>query len=173
MNQTPPYIGFAGFSGSGKTTLIKNLVQIFAAQNKRVAVIKHAHHDFQIDRQGKDSYEYRHAGAQEVLISSSKLYAHILKHDDEPNLQVLLDRVLSADLILVEGFKAEPFAKIEIHRPELAHPLLAENDKYIIAIASPNAEITANREIAKLDLNQPTEIAKFILDYFTATQTKP
>ena len=168
MNQTPPYIGFAGFSGSGKTTLIKNLVQIFAAQNKRVAVIKHAHHDFQIDRQGKDSYEYRHAGAQEILVSSSKLYAHIHKHDDEPNLQVLLGRVLSADLILVEGFKAEPFAKIEIHRTELKHPLLAENDKHIIAVASPNAEIMPNREIAKLDLNQPTEIAKFILDYFTA-----
>ena len=74
-----PYIGFAGFSGSGKTTLIKNLLHIFAAQNKRVAVIKHAHHDLEIDRQGKDSYEYRHAGAQEILVSSSKLYAHIVE----------------------------------------------------------------------------------------------
>ena len=86
----------------------------------------------------------------------------------EPNLQILLGRVLSADLILIEGFKAEPFPKIEIYRTELARPLLAENDKHIIAIASPNAEIMANREIAKLDLNQPIEIAKFILDYFTA-----
>ncbi len=170
-----PHIGFAGFSGSGKTTLVMKLLQIFSARQWCVATLKHAHHSFTIDIAGKDSFEHRASGAQQVIVSSKNLYAHMVVHDHEPELQELLHRFFSADFILVEGFKREEFSKIEVYRLDLNQPLLAKTDHNIIAIASPQAKIlaqdladlqSARNDLILLDLDQPADIADFILNYF-------
>ena len=130
--------GLAGYSGSGKTTLLEGLIPYFTAQGLTLAMIKHAHHDFDIDQPGKDSYRHRQAGATEVLVSSDQRWAlmHELRGAEAPSLQALLARLSPCDLVLVEGFKREPIPKLEIHRLANAKPLLFPEDPNIIAIAS-------------------------------------
>jgi molybdopterin-guanine dinucleotide biosynthesis protein B len=156
--------GFAGYSGSGKTTLIEQLIPLFTAKGLRVSLIKHTHHDFDLDQPGKDSWRHRQAGAQEVLLVGGRRWAllHEQRTDEQPSLAELCQRLSECDLLLVEGYKHEAIPKLEIHRPVLGKPLLQPNDPNIIAIASDHP---MNTPQPGLDLNQPAQIAIFILDY--------
>ena len=163
-----PIVGFAAFSGTGKTTLLKELLPLLRARGLRVGVVKHAHHSFDLDHPGKDSYELRKSGAAQMLIASRSRWALVveLALDREPRLdEVLLELDQAAlDLILVEGFKDEQFPKIELHRPGLRRPLLFPDDDAIIAVAS-DTPLDDTRQLPQLDLNRPEEIAAFIVDY--------
>ena len=175
MNKTTvPIIGFCAWSGTGKTTLLTQLLPILVAQGLKVAVIKHAHHNFDIDHPGKDSYVLREAGASQMLIASRKRMALMTEFDEdhaEPSLADALERLVmrELDLVLVEGFKHESYQKIELHRPELNKPLMFPDDPNIIAIASDGPVIENRNILPKLNLNKPEQIAQFILDYFFKT----
>ena len=156
--------GFAAFSGSGKTTLIENLVPLFVARGLKVSLIKHAHHAFDVDQPGKDSYRHRQAGATEVLVSSSARWVlmHELRKDAEPELPQLLERLSPCDLVLVEGFKQQPIPKIEIHRRAAATPLLHPDDPHIVAIAT-DADLQTT--LPRFGLADYEGIARFILSH--------
>ena len=161
-----PVLGFAAFSGTGKTTLLLKLLPLLKARGLRVGMVKHAHHAFDIDKPGKDSYVLRKAGADQVLVGSARRWALITEHKAkrEPRLDELL-RYLnqqSLDLVLVEGFKAEAFPKIELHRPSLGRPLLCLTDKSIIAVAS-DMPLSTKTGLPLLGLNRPEGIADFIV----------
>ncbi len=130
--------GFAGWSGSGKTTLIEQVIPRLADRGLRVSLIKHAHHRFDIDQPGKDSYRHREAGCSEVLITSGVRWAlmHELRGDLELTMDAALARLAACDLALVEGFKAAPIPKLEIWRAELGKPPLHPHDAHIVAIAT-------------------------------------
>ena len=161
-----PIVGFAAFSGSGKTTLVSGVIPVLRNNGLRIGVIKHAHHNFKIDTPGKDSYELRNAGAEQVLIASRERMAWVRESVEEQELALkeLLEIYAGQklDLIIVEGFKHEPFTKIEVHRSTIKRPLLAHTDPHIIAVAtdSPDA-LDVNVEV--LDLDNFTGIAQFIL----------
>ena len=154
--------GLAGYSGSGKTTLLERLIPFLTGQGLTLALIKHAHHEFDIDQPGKDSYRHRQAGATEVLVSSAQRWAlmHELRGAEEPSLQAHLAQLSPCDLVLVEGFKREPIPKLEIHRQANAKPLLFTQDPHIIAIAT-DAPIDAT--LPRVDLNAIEAIGLFIL----------
>lgn len=164
-----PVIGFAAWSGTGKTTLLEAVVARLRARELNVAVIKHAHHDFDIDHPGKDSHRLRQAGARQVMVASRRRWALITEHDDdrpEPQLAELLPQLAHdhLDLVLVEGFKHEPIPKIELHRPALRKPLLYPDDPQIIAIAT-DAPLAITPGIPVLDLNQPDAVCDFLIEY--------
>lgn len=163
-----PVLGFAAFSGTGKTTLLAELLRIFRARGYRVGVVKHAHHAFDIDQPGKDSYELRRAGARQMLVGSRRRWALVTETEGErePRLDELLRRLDqdALDFVLVEGFKGEAFAKIELHRPRLGHPLLHPHDPAIVALAT-DEPATAGTRLPVLDLNRPAEVAEFVLRY--------
>jgi molybdopterin-guanine dinucleotide biosynthesis protein B len=156
--------GFAGFSGSGKTTLIEQLIPMFTARGLRVSLIKHAHHAFDVDQPGKDSYRHRHAGAQEVLVTSSRRWAlmHELRGEAEPSLEALMSRMSGCDLLLVEGFKRAALPKLEVFRKAVGEALLHPHDPHIVAVAS-DAPLCA--PVPVLNLNQPAQICEFILKH--------
>ncbi|MGZ8135753.1 MAG: molybdopterin-guanine dinucleotide biosynthesis protein B [Methylococcaceae bacterium] len=164
-----PTLGFAAFSGTGKTTLLTQLIPILKEKGLRVGLIKHGHHDFEIDTPGKDSFRLREAGASPVMIVSRRRRAVITEiiPEKEPVLdeQLKLFDQTGLDLILVEGFKAERFPKIELHRPSLNKPLLYPNDADIIAIAS-DCPLETPDYLVQLDINQPEKIAVFIVNQF-------
>jgi molybdopterin-guanine dinucleotide biosynthesis adapter protein len=141
--------GLAGWSGSGKTTLMKRLLPALVGRGLTVSTIKHAHHAFDVDQPGKDSWEHRRAGAAEVMVSSASRWALMREHRGapEPALDELIARMAPVDLILVEGFKFHPHPKLEVHRPSLGKPLLCPNDPHIVAVASdaPIAELPVPR----------------------------
>ncbi|WXT99753.1 MAG: Molybdenum cofactor guanylyltransferase [Catillopecten margaritatus gill symbiont] len=164
--QNTPILGFSAFSGTGKTKLITQLIEQLKQKNIRIALVKHTHHDFEIDHPGKDSYECYHAGASQVLISSAKHFALVSRYQQqESDLSSLLTQLdlTQLDLILVEGFKYENIKKIELQRIELKHPSLFENDDNIIAIASNQTKIEGN--MLMLDINNIEKISDFILAY--------
>jgi molybdopterin-guanine dinucleotide biosynthesis protein B len=167
-----PLVGFAAFSGTGKTTLLTRIIPLLKHQGLRIGLIKHSHHNFQIDQPGKDSFRLREAGATPVMLVSMHRRAIIteIKPEQEPRLddQLKLFDQTELDLILVEGFKAEPFPKIELHRPALNKPLLYPCDTNIIAIASDVALQTPDT-LTQLDINQPEMITAFILKQFVGT----
>ncbi|MDD5578880.1 MAG: molybdopterin-guanine dinucleotide biosynthesis protein B [Methylobacter sp.] len=168
-NAQIPILGFAAFSGTGKTTLLTKLIPILKHEGLRIGLIKHGHHDFEIDQPGKDSFRLRKAGASPVMLISSRRRAIIteIMPETEPKLDdqlKLLDQS-ELDLLLIEGFKAEKFPKIELHRPSLNNPLLYPNDLDIIAIAS-DSELRTPDYLIKLDINEPEMIAEFILNHF-------
>jgi molybdopterin-guanine dinucleotide biosynthesis protein B len=144
--------GFAAYSGNGKTTLIENLVPLLLARGLKVSVIKHAHHDFDVDRPGKDSHRHRQAGATEVLVSSATRWAlmHELRGQAEPELSHLLKRLSPGDLVLVEGFKNEPIPKIEVHRAAAGTALLHPSDRFIVALAT-DAPVDTDLPVFRLD----------------------
>ena len=156
--------GFAGFSGSGKTTLIEQLIPRLIARGLRVALIKHAHHEFDVDTPGKDSYRHREAGASEVLITSDQRWVlmHELRGDPEPGLAEQVGYLAPCDLVLVEGYKRAEIPKIEVHRSASGKPLLYPDDPFIIAVAS-DEEIETGLPL--LDINDPDAIATFIVAY--------
>lgn len=162
-----PVLGFAAASGTGKTTLLTQLLPLLKKAGLRVGLIKHSHHDFEIDHAGKDSFQLRKAGATPVLLVSKyrRVIIEEFEHQTEPNLaeQIALFNLSETDLILVEGFKSEPFAKIELHRTALNNPLQFPNDNHIIAVAT---DVILETNLPQLNLNQPAEIASFILYNF-------
>ena len=164
-----PLLGFAAFSGTGKTTLLTQIIPILKHHGLRIGLIKHSHHNFQIDQPGKDSFRLREAGASPVMLVSTHRRAIITEITPEQELrlddQLKLFDQSELDLILVEGFKAEQFSKIELHRPSLNKPLLYPNDPNIIAIASDFALETPDT-LTQLDINHPEMIAAFILNQF-------
>ena len=131
-------IGLAGWSGSGKTTLITKAIPRLIARGRTVSTLKHAHHGFDLDQPGKDSFMHRAAGATEVAISSAKRFAilHELRDEPEWDLPALLEKLSPVDLVLVEGFKRDRFPKLEIHRVANGKPLLHPEDPHIVAVAS-------------------------------------
>ncbi len=159
-------LGIAGYSGSGKTTLLEKVIPLLKQHGLRISVIKHAHHNFDIDRPGKDSFRHREAGANEVLIVSGHRWAlmHELRDEPEPTLEELCARLSPCDLLLVEGYKFSDIPKLEVHRKETGHPLLYPNDPRIIAV------VTDSREplpIPSLDIDAPRQVADHILTYFS------
>jgi len=145
-------IGLAGWSGAGKTTLLARIIPHFIAQGLRVSVIKHAHHSFDVDTPGKDSWVHRQSGSTEVLVSSGKRWAlmHELRGAPEPRLPELLRKMSPVDLVVVEGFKSEPHRKIEVHRLANGKPLLFPDDPAIAGIATDGTVATA-LPVAHLD----------------------
>ena len=158
--------GFAGFSGSGKTTLLEKVIPLLTAHGLRISVIKHAHHKFDIDKPGKDSFRHREAGAGEVLVVSGFRWAlmHELVNEAEPTLEELCARLAPCDLVIVEGYKFSVIPKIEVHRSETGHPHLFQDDKYIVALATDTHCETA---LPQFDINEPQQVATFILKYFS------
>ena len=163
-----PVVGFCAFSGTGKTTLLKHLLPLLKLKGLRIGVVKHAHHQFDIDQPGKDSYELRQAGAVQMLVASRERLAWVKELPDEslePGLQEtlqVLDRQ-DLDLVLVEGFKQAVFPKIELHRPSLGKPLMYTTMPGIIAIATDTPLADPVIHLVQLDLNRPAEIADFII----------
>ncbi|MBM3569490.1 MAG: molybdopterin-guanine dinucleotide biosynthesis protein B [Alphaproteobacteria bacterium] len=155
--------GLAGWSGSGKTTLVTKLIPALRARGVTVSTVKHAHHGFDVDIPGKDSWLHRQAGATEVLVASAKRFAlmHELRDVPEPTLEQLLARLAPVDLVLVEGYKRHAHDKLEIHRPSLGKPLLAPDDPRIVAVASDAPLPDLGRP--QLALDDVGAIAEFVL----------
>jgi molybdopterin-guanine dinucleotide biosynthesis protein B len=145
-------IGIAGWSGAGKTTLISRVIPYLRQQGLRISVIKHAHHDFDVDIPGKDSWVHRQSGAEEVLVSSANRWVlmHELRGVAEPRLPELLQKMSPVDLVVIEGFKSEPIRKIEVHRKANGKPLLFPGDPAIAGIATDTA-VETTLEAAHLD----------------------
>ena len=166
--------GLTGWSGSGKTTLLTELLPLLIAGGLTVSTIKHAHHGFDLDQPGKDSWRHRSAGAREVMISSGRRWALMHELDGpEPALPELIARLSPVDLVLVEGFKSNPHPKIEVHRPGLGRPPIWPGRDDIVAIAA-DAPVDADRTV--LPLNDPAAIAGWTLAYLrshTALHTTP
>jgi molybdopterin-guanine dinucleotide biosynthesis protein B len=156
--------GIAGWSGSGKTTLLERLIPCLTARGLRVSVIKHAHHGFDIDRPGKDSWRHRAAGASEVMLACGERWAlmHERREEAEPALADLLARLSPCDLVLIEGFKQEPVPKLEVYRPENGKPPLFPGRPDIVAVAAAAAPDTA---LPVLPLDDVAAIAAFIIKY--------
>jgi molybdopterin-guanine dinucleotide biosynthesis protein B len=156
-------IGLAGWSGSGKTTLLAKLIPALIARGVKVSTVKHAHHHFDLDKPGKDSYVHREAGASEVFISSANRWAqmHELRGTPELHLREILKKMTPVDLVIVEGFKRESHPKIEIHRAEVGKSLLQPEDNWIVAIAS-NTKIPG-AGVPVLSLDDIEKIADVVL----------
>ncbi len=154
--------GIVGWSNSGKTTLLIGLVTELVRRGWRVSTMKHGHHDFDVDKPGKDSYRHRQAGATEVLVSSAKRWAlmHELRGAPETRMEDLLAHMSPVDLVLAEGFKTHRHDKLEVHRPHLGHPLICVDDPTVVALASDAA--LANVALPVLDVNDVPTIADFI-----------
>jgi molybdopterin-guanine dinucleotide biosynthesis protein MobB len=164
-----PALGICAFSGTGKTTLLTAVLPILRSRGVSVAVIKHAHHTFEMDYPGKDSYELRKAGATQMLIASRQRIAMIREYEverEEPVLPDALEMLNSqdVDLVLVEGFKREALPKIELYRPSLGKPLMCGRDHNVIAVAS-DGPLELPRPLPLLELNDPVQIADFIMDW--------
>ena len=161
--QDPHVLGLVGWSGAGKTTLLKKLLPLLVARGLRIATIKHAHHEFDVDVPGKDSWEHRKAGASEVIVCSARRWVqmHELGDAPEPSLADLLRKVSPCDLVLVEGFKRERHPKLEIHRPALGKPLLFPEDPCILAVATDG--ILGETHPPVVDLNDMAAVADAVL----------
>ena len=154
--------GFAGWSGSGKTTLIEKLIPRFVKRRLRVSLIKHAHHTFDVDHAGKDSYRHRHAGATEVLVTSSRRWVlmHELRGAQEPTFEEQVRRLSPCDLVIVEGFKHAPIPKLEVWREATGEGMLHPGDPHIVAVAS---DARVETTLPLLDLNDDAGIADFVV----------
>ena len=154
--------GLAGWSGSGKTTLLVKLLPALTARGLRVSTLKHAHHAFDVDQPGKDSWEHRRAGAAEVMVSSVNRWALMHEHRGAPeaSLEELVGHMSPVDLVIVEGFKQHPHPKLEVHRAALGKPLLCHENPAIVAVAGDTA--IAGLPVPLLDLGDVAAIAGFI-----------
>jgi molybdopterin-guanine dinucleotide biosynthesis protein B len=157
-------LGIAGFSGSGKTTLIERLVPVLVREGLRVSLVKHAHHEFDVDHPGKDSFRHRNAGCSEVMVVSSKRWAlmHELRGAAEPPLHDQLKRLSPCDIVLVEGYKSAAIPKIEVHRRAAGGPLLYPEDTNVIAVAS-DEPLDAN--LPQFGLDDVESIARFAIQF--------
>jgi len=154
--------GVAGWSGSGKTTLIEKLIPRFTARGLRVSLIKHAHHTFDVDQPGKDSYRHRHAGASEVLVTSSRRWVlmHELRGAQEPSFEEQVKHLSPCDLLIVEGFKHAAIPKLEVWRAATGEGMLHPQDPHIVAVAS---DEQVDTKLPLLDLNDDAGIADFMV----------
>ena len=171
LGKLPPLFGLAGWSGSGKTTLSTKLIRNFTKIGINVGTLKHAHHKFDIDKPGKDSYNLRKAGAKPVIISSKERFALIQENDqnEEKSLFKMLEMfskepINKCDIIVVEGYKNENIPKLEVHRSIINKPFLFKNDKNIFAIASDDEKVTT---IPSLDLNNINSITNFLIHKYS------
>jgi molybdopterin-guanine dinucleotide biosynthesis protein B len=162
--------GIAGYSGSGKTTLIEKLIPLLRDRGLSVSVIKHTHHDFDLDRPGKDSYRHRQAGAAEVVLAGEHRWAllHELRDTPRPPLASILARLAPVDLVLVEGFKHDPIDKLEVFRHALGKPLLTGSDPHVVAVA---ADAPVAGAPTFFDLDDAVGIAGFIAAHVGGGQT--
>jgi molybdopterin-guanine dinucleotide biosynthesis protein B len=156
-------LGIAGWSGAGKTTLLTRLIPALVQEGLRIATIKHAHHEFDVDTPGKDSWEHRQAGASEVLVSSARRWVlmHELRNDAEPMLDELLQRLSPCDLVLVEGFKHDRHPKLEVYRVAVGKPPLYPGDPQVLAVAT-DGEL-AHPHSFQVDLNDTAAVAACVL----------
>jgi molybdopterin-guanine dinucleotide biosynthesis protein B len=156
--------GFAGWSGSGKTTLIEQLIPCFTGRGLKVSLIKHAHHAFDVDQPGKDSWRHRQAGCHEVMVVSERRWVlmHESRGEAEPGLDEQFARLSPCDLVLVEGYKFSALPKLEVWRAANAKPLLHPDDPHIVAIA---ADAKVDTSLPQFDLDDPVQVAGFILHY--------
>lgn len=163
-------LGIAGFSGAGKTTLVTKLIPVLTARGITVSTVKHAHHNFDVDKPGKDSYEHRHAGATEVLVSSARRWAlmHENRDEEEPGLDALLSHLSPVDLVLVEGWKFGDHKKVEVHRPSHGKPLLAPEDENVVAVLT-DVDALEGVTVPLVDLNDVEAVADFITTYVKVT----
>ena len=154
-----------GWSGSGKTTLMTAVIPELIARGVSVSTVKHAHHSFDLDQPGKDSWRHREAGACEVMIASGCRWAlqHELRGDQEPPFAKLVARMTPVDLLLVEGFKFHPYPKIEVYRPSLGKPARYPGDPFVVAVASD--EVLPRLPLTWLSLSHPASVASFILGH--------
>ncbi|MBS0446419.1 MAG: molybdopterin-guanine dinucleotide biosynthesis protein B [Proteobacteria bacterium] len=161
-------VGFCGYSGAGKTTLIEQLVPRLRGGGARVSVIKHAHHGFDIDRPGKDTWRHREAGAYEVLVASDRRLA-LLREIEQPaeaDLRALVAELSPCDWVLVEGFRHAPIPKLEVWRAAAGKPLIYPDDPQVLAICTDPAEpLPVATPLPVLDLNQVDAIQRFLLDH--------
>lgn len=161
-------IGFAGWSGSGKTTLVERVIASLVMAGQRVSVVKHAHHDFDIDHPGKDTWRHRQAGAFEVVIASRRRLAKMREFtlEVQPTVHQLLAELVDCDWALVEGFKSADILKIEVWRPALGRPVQYPDDPFIVAIATDSPEqLPHPTGLPVLDLNDPDAVAEFLLHH--------
>ena len=170
MSTSVPILGFSAYSGTGKTTLLRQVIPLLKARGLRISVIKHAHHDFDLDFPGKDSYKLRKAGAEQTVICTATRRVLMTEFDhpaEEPSLQQIVASLDTerVDLVLVEGYKDIRFPKIELHRKAMQTPYLHQHDDSIIAIAC-DAELPAKVVIPVLDINEVEAIAKYIYEDF-------
>lgn len=168
LNNFPiPLLGFAAFSGTGKTTLLEKLIPLLCDQGLNVALVKHSHHNIELDKPGKDSYRLRKAGACQLLLAGTEravLFHEYKKKEDKKLIEQLrLLDIEQLDLVLVEGYRDETFNKIELHRVELNKAFLFINDSSIIALACDIQQ--KNCTIPQLDINNPIELMRFVLNY--------
>ena len=165
-NALPPLLAIAAYGGTGKTTLLKQLIPLLKQRCIRVGLIKHTHHDVDVDTPGKDSYELRKAGADQTLVASDRRWALMTETPEQQplDLQYLASRFdrNKVDVILVEGFKHEPVSKIILYREDIGRPLEDMLDEFVIAVASDQSITVKARS---LDLNQPESIADFIVEW--------
>ena len=163
-------LGIAGWSGSGKTTLITGLITRLVEYGIRTSTIKHAHHDFDVDKKGKDSFQHRVAGAHEVLVGSGKRWAlmHELRNEVEPSLGDLLERMSDVDLVLVEGFKFGEHDKIEVYRSEVGKPLLYLEDPKVVAVVTNSELPLAGRPVFRPD--DISELVKFVVSRYVMAE---
>ncbi|MDC9598050.1 molybdopterin-guanine dinucleotide biosynthesis protein MobB [Xenorhabdus anantnagensis] len=180
---TLPILGITAYSGTGKTTLLKQVIPLLRQQHIRVGLIKHTHHNMDVDKPGKDSYELRKAGATQTLVASQQRWALMTETPDLPelNLYYLASRfdANSLDMILVEGFKQEPIPKIALYRDSLSRNDINRNnitpdfdeilDPYVLAIAS---DIPLETSLPQLDINQPEQITAFIAEWLSSQKTR-
>jgi molybdopterin-guanine dinucleotide biosynthesis protein B len=169
--------GLAGWSGSGKTTLIAKLLPELKRRGLAVSTLKHAHHAFDVDQPGKDSYEHRAAGAVEVMIGSEKRWAlmHELRGDAEPGVEQLLAHMSEVDLVLIEGFKAHAHDKLEIFRSDSDKPLLCLSDRRVVAVASDLSAAALKArgvQVPVLDIDDASAIADFIVRHVALARPK-
>lgn len=169
---TPKVFGFAGWSGSGKTTLIERVISHLATSGVRVSLIKHAHHDFDVDQPGKDSYRHRAAGASEVLVSSANRWAlmHELRGEPELTLRQAVALFNPCDVVLVEGYKRESIPKLEVWRAEVGKALLFPGDTNIVALATNDSLPTDVQQprLARFGLADVADIAEFVMHHSCA-----
>jgi molybdopterin-guanine dinucleotide biosynthesis adapter protein len=159
--------GFAGYSGAGKTTLIEQLIPRFVGRGLTVSLIKHTHHNFDLDRSGKDSFRHREAGATEVMLVCDQRWVlmHELRGRLEPSFDEQMANLSPCDLLLVEGFKDSPIPKIEVYRPENGKPFIWPENPSVVAVAMPKAaDLPVGCSLPRLDLDDRDQIAAYILD---------
>lgn len=158
-------IGVAGFKNAGKTTLVEKLVVDLTARGFRISTVKHAHHSFDIDHEGRDSFRHRKAGATEVAVVSSGRWAliHELRNEEEPTLDDILQKLAPSDLVIVEGYKRDAHKKIEVRNLSLDHPRLAGDDPTIVAIAATGA--IAGSPVPVFDRDDVTALSAFIVSH--------
>lgn len=156
--------GFAGWSGSGKTTLVTRVIPELTERGLKISTIKHTHHNFDIDKPGKDSFRHRTSGAHEVVITGAQRWAllHENRGEPEPNIEQMLEHMSPVDLVLIEGFKTYPHPKMEVYRAEVGKPMLCGDDPSIVAIATTD-DLDVN--VPRIDLEDIEGVTDFVIQF--------